>query len=298
MAIRPSAAGTNLALELDGEAAGALRSALPAGYRIARIARTGASAAGTRPLRDEAIVSLAAMAAEADLPDKGPLLDWLQALLSGQQAPRNGAVQVADHHFAERRRLEFRDAQLTEVSWQGLSAAEGKRPFFIGLAWQPGAVDDRAGSGQRLQPAVSRRKPPMCSNFRVSGLPFDGQFTTEVDLPSVALEYSAADPRRPDRAVARLRLGELRLQIAARSTGAVTDWVRKLVGDGRVDPAETLSLTVELLDTSLKKVLASFQMTGCELQACDEARLGGGAERSEGVTLRFAVQQLGLETGG
>jgi hypothetical protein len=272
-----------------------LRNALLAGYRTARPVAT---AAGARPLRDEALASLSPMEAEADLPDKGPLLDWLQALLNGKPALRSGAVQVADRNQAERRRLEFHDAPLTDVSWSALSAADGKRPFVIGLAWQPGSVDDRAGSGQRLQAAASRRKPPMCSNFRVSGLPFDGQFTTEVDLPTVGLVYRAPDPRRPDRAVASLALGELRLQIAARATDLVMAWVRKLVGDGRVDPGEALTLKVELLDATLKKVLASFQLTGCELQACDEARLGGATERSAGVSLHFSVQQLGLQVGG
>ena len=138
----------------------------------------------------------------------------------------------------------------------------------------------------------------MCSNFRVSGLPFDGQFTPEVGLPTVGLFYSAADPRRPDRTLASLALGELRLLIAARSTGLVMAWVRKLVVDGRVDPGEALSLKVELLDAALKKMLASFQLTGCELRACDEALLGGAAERSGGITLRFAVQRLGLQVGG
>ena len=138
----------------------------------------------------------------------------------------------------------------------------------------------------------------MRSNFRVSGLPFDGQFTTEVGLPTLGLVYSATDPRRPERTVASLAHSDLRLQIAVRSTGLVMAWVRKPVVDGRVGPGEALSLKVELLDAVPKKVLASFQLTGCEWRACDEALLRGAAERSGGITLRFAVQQLGLQVGG
>ena len=67
----------------------------------------------------------------------------------------------------------------------------------------------------------------MCSNFRVSGLPFDGQFTPEVGLPTVGLVHGAADLRRPERTVASLALDQLCLQIAAHSTGLVMAWVRK-----------------------------------------------------------------------
>ena len=137
----------------------------------------------------------------------------------------------------------------------------------------------------------------MCSNFRVSGLPFDGQFTPEVGLPTVGLVHGAADLRRPERAVASLALAELRLQIAARSTGLVMAWVRKWVVDNCVGTGKALSLNVELLDAAPKQVLARFQPTGCEWRACDEALLGGTAERSGGTTLRFALQQLGLQGG-
>ena len=90
----------------------------------------------------------------------------------------------------------------------------------------------------RPETAPSRRKPSTYGNFRVSGLPFDGQFATEVGLPTVGLVYSAADPRRPEATVASLARGELRLQIAARSTGLVMAWVRRSVVDGRVGPDE------------------------------------------------------------
>ena len=56
-------------------------------------------------------------------------------------------------------------------------------------------------------------------------------------------------------------------------------------------------MNVELLDAAPKQVLARFQPAGCERRTCDEALLGGAAERSGGTTLRFALQQLGLQVG-
>ena len=295
MATRPSLGDTTLALELDGKAAGPLRSVLPAGYRINHPA---ADAKGARALRDAAVVSLSAMAAEAALPEPGPLLDWLTALLDNKLLTHSGAVLVLDRNGIERRRLEFRDAGLTGVTWSTLSATDGKRPFGADLAWQPAAVDERVGSGKQAPPVAGKRKQLLCSNFRVLGLPFDGQWTTEVALPSVGLADGAFDPRRRSKATTSLALGELKLQVAARSTDTVMAWVRKLVDDGRVDPGEDLSLQVELLDATLKKVMARFQLTGCALRACDEARLIASAESPGGITLRFAVQQLGLQVNG
>ena len=58
------------------------------------------------------------------------------------------------------------------------SAADPRTPFSVGLEWQPGQIDDQAGSGAAVKSPITKRKPILCANFRTGGLPFDAGFVT------------------------------------------------------------------------------------------------------------------------
>ena len=78
MATVVSTAST-LFLELDGRDAGALRSAQPASVRVDMVVNdVGHGLVVRRGVQ----VTLGEMSAEAALPEPGPLLNWLQALVS------------------------------------------------------------------------------------------------------------------------------------------------------------------------------------------------------------------------
>jgi hypothetical protein len=51
---------------------------------------------------------------------------------------------------------------------------------------------------------------------------------------------------------------------------------------------------VELLDATLKKVMASIQLKACSLLSCEESPLGGPADSVAGVSLCFAVDSTQL----
>jgi hypothetical protein len=295
MALRPTAGAHQLTIELGGAPAGALRSVQPAPLRVERIT---ASPGLSRTLPTAAAVSLGAMAAEFDLNDKGPLLDWAAMLWSRKLAVVDGAVLVADLNLAERRRIGFSGGVLREVALPTLSAADGKTPFRIALTWQPAQVDDQAGSGRKIVPAVTRRKPLLTGNFRVQGLPFDASLVREVGLPTTRVALAQVDTRRPDLRVAGFDGGELRLVLAGRSASAALAWVRKLVDDGRIDAAEAIDIAVEMLDPSLKTVLATLTLGGCSLTGCEESRLDAQTEGLASVTLRFAVAETRLAMAG
>jgi hypothetical protein len=71
--------------------------------------------------------------------------------------------------------------------------------------------------------------------------------------------------------------------------------VHKLVADGSVDETDGLTLQVDLLDASLKTVLASVALHGCLLAGMDESPLGGAAvDRVASLRLRFHVAGMKL----
>ncbi len=284
---------SNLALELDGKSAGSLRSCQPASVRVE------VNHGGTAPdfaVRGGVRIALGEMAAEADLAEPGPLVDWLARLLSGDMALQSGAVVLADMNFKAQRRIGFTGACLTALNWPVLDAADGKRPFTVGLRWLAERVDDDAASGNVKDRLSGKRKTIQAGNFRIDGLPFGGEFVTRIALPAISMAWPEANTggsRWDGRPAAVLTLGELRLEVAARHGDAVRKWVRQLIADGTLDNNEALHLKVDMLDAALKKALATIDLQGCQLRGLDEGVLGR-ADAPAGLSLRFAVGALKL----
>jgi hypothetical protein len=284
---------SSLFLELDGREAGALHSAQPASVRVDMVAR---EVGRELVVRRGAQVTLGEMAAEATLPEPGPLLDWLQAALAGDLALHDGAVLVGDANRKLQRRIGFRGARLSGLALTPLDARDGKQPVQLALRWLVEQVDDQAGAGA-LKGTVSRRKAPLASNFRIGGLPFDAGAVLRVDLPELQVDWSTSrmgELREPVRE-GRRRFGAATLTVGARQATAARDWVRKQVADGSIDEADGLDLQVDLLDATLKKVLATIALRGCLLLGMDEEPLASGTSDAPGnLLLRFDVGGMQL----
>ena len=276
-----------LFLELDGKTAGPLRTAQPASVRVDEALQ---STGRETVVRRSARVTLGEMAAEFDLVEPGPLVDWLQAALAGDLTQRDGALVVADANFNARRRIGFRGARLSSLTWPLLDAAGGRRQVSLALRWLVDGVDDAPSSG-KVKGSTGRRKAIVASNFRVAGLPFGGDAVSAVQLPDLQVDWAQdrLSNGRQGRQMVQRQLGELAVTITSRSAEAARAWVHKLVADGSIDESDGLALQVDLLDAALKKTLASVQLTGCLLCGMDEEPLGGAADRIATLTLRFDV---------
>ena len=288
---RPAGA---LNLELNGQGAGTLRSLQPASLRVdMESTLLGAATVVRRGAR----VSLGEMLADADLPPPGPLLDWLQAALAGDLTPRDGAVLQGDANLKLRRRIGFKGARLTSLVWPALDATVGRQPVTLALRWLVDAVEDVPATGAFKLPTASKRKAMATSNFSVTGLPFGGGGVTRVDLPSpqVAWAGDRVGAQRGGQLVGRRQLAEAAITVSQRDADAARAWVHKLVADGSVDETDGLTLQVDLLDASLKTVLASVALHGCLLAGMDESPLGGAAvDRVASLRLRFHVAGMKL----
>lgn len=280
-----------LALELGGKPAGALRSAQPAPVRVDRGVITKGSAMS---VRDGGTVSLGEMGAEAVLGAPGPLMDWLAQVIAGGQTLMSGAVLMLDFDHNIRRRIDFIDATFTELQLPVLDATDGKRGFIVGLKWLPGQIKEAQASGKYSMPLAGKRKPMQAGNFRLQGLPFDAGAVLRIGLPTLTVRRATEDGRMRKRGQWSVDLGELRLVMRAGTADAARAWVQKASADGRIDATDLLSLTVEMLDASLKKVLATIKLDRCSLLAFEEDRIESSAEATAGVTMRLAVGKLEL----
>ena len=296
MATVVSSASGALFMELDGVAAGPLRSAQPASVRVDMATLP---AGREMVVRRSAQVALGEMAAEFDLLEPGPLVDWLGGALAGNLAPHDGALLVGDVNHNVRRRIGFRGAWLTGLAWPVLDATAGRRAVSLTLRWLAEGVDDAPASG-KLKATVSRRRPLMASNFRLTGLPFGDDAVTAVELPTLQMQwaqdrFNGGSGRHRGPQLVQRQLGELVVTITARRVEAARAWVHKLVADGSVDERDGLALQVDLLDAALKKTMASVQLTGCLLCGMDEEPLGAAAaDRIATLTLRFDVGSMKL----
>ena len=288
--------GLNLVLELGGQPAGALRNALPPSYTLTPAAVPGP---GAVLQRGSTGVALGALAADADLVENGPLLDWAMSLARGAPASTDGTLLVLDVNFKVQRRIGFVDGLITGLTLPALSASDGKRTFTAGLTWQPTQVSDKPGKDEVVKRQPVRRKALLCNNFQVQGLPFDGRFITDVGLPGWQAHLgSAQQGRLATRHVEGVTVGDLSLVVAGRSVDAALDWVRKVVADGQLDDAEYLDLKVELLDASMKTVLATLMLEGCGLLASEEVRISAAADRGRSLRLRWSVRRLSMVFSG
>ena len=150
------------------------------------------------------------------------------------------------------------------------------------------------GDGRHITVSKGRAKAMLASNFRVTGLPFDGAGISRVGLPLLRRSDSAADPRRPPLRAGTLDIGEMTLSVGGRSRDKALAWVQQVVADGRFDEAERLDVGVELLDASLKTALATVQLKACSLLACEEPLIEPAVDTVPSLALRFAVGSVAL----
>lgn len=298
MATKPSAASNALtALELNGKAVGLARSLQMPGYRVETVV---VPAGPGNAARLAANISISTMEASVDLGEPGPLLDWALSLPRGNAMATDGAALVLDANRKPQRRVEWSAGLITALKLPVLDASS-KQVFSLGLTWQPATVSyAKPGDAGSVVIPAPKRKPIVTANFRVNGLPFDARFISQVVLPTVTAKLvveQTSQQRLPSRHYASVDLGELRLVFNARSQGDVLAWVQKVVANGRIADGDYLGIVVELLDASLKTVLASISLAGCGLLRYEEDLISSSVEQVQQCTLSFAVGQLDLQLG-
>lgn len=283
------------ALELDGRYAGALRSLQPPGHRV----QPAASGAADRGASPGPAVGITPMAAEFDLVDDSPLLAWAQSLLSGKPRTAAGAALQLDAQRKVQRRIAWTDGVPTALRLPTLDATL-KQPVTLGLSWQPGSVAYPKAAGEVVTDASSKpaRKAPQLGQFRVLGLPFNGAHVQRVALPGISVRGATGgttDGAGLLPAAVAVDLGELRLDIASAGRDAALAWVVQCVTDAPQKASEALTLTVELLDPSLKTALARLVLSGCGLLACDEPPLRSDTATPSVMSLRLSVRQITIQ---
>lgn len=287
MAVTPSYSGNRAVLDLAGRISAV----------AARLQPPGWNAAASPGSERVAFTGFSPMSADF-MPQAGdPLTEWAVALWRRQAEPRTGTAMLLDHDLQTTRRIAWTDGLPLQLALSTLDAGS-KQTFLATLQWQPATVDYPKPSGERVPVGTTKAsRRLLCSNFRLTGLPFDARTVSRVTLPTATARVSSdstGPQRTPVRRVATVVLGELAIELGARDRDAALAWVRQTMADGQVGDTERLILAAELLDPSLKTVAARVRLGGCALVGAQESQFGSG-ETIEALTLRFIVGTVDVD---
>ena len=183
--------------------------------------------------------------------------NWISLALQGQQVRLSGAIVGADLNGDVRSRLEFRDAQITEVTFPALDATS-KDTSKMSMVLSPEQTSlNRKASGKLGAPSTKAQKRWLPANFRFSIDGIDTKKVSKVDALTVKLPRTTfgecricenlPPPTKIDFPDIVMTTGE--------PADALYDWLEAFVIQGNNDDASERSGSLEYLSSDLKTVL-------------------------------------------
>lgn len=283
-------------LELEGVAAGALRS-VEGGAIRAEVVEEAGSATYFRK-KHVGGVAFDPFEIQAGLDAAKPLREWIQASLRGEYMRKSGAIRAADFRRQERSVREFTDALVTAIGFPALDASS-KEPGSLTVAFAPDLTRRKPGSGQQLAfPASPKQQLWLPSSFRLElpGLPT--QRVTKIDAFSVELrtaDDAAGELRDHELEPGKLEFPNLTVTFAAADAPPWEAWHDDFVIAGNNDESKEKSGALVFLSPNRQSELARLDLRGVgivsvERLAAESARDAVERTRAELYCERFELR--------
>lgn len=234
-------------------------------------------------------------------------IDWVNGSINGTERPKNGALAILDHNYSERQRRSYSNLRLAELTLEKLDAKDAKKPLNIELDFVADSVTETKGTGQQNPTAVSNRgKSASASNFRITMPGLDTSRVSSVGPITVKLVGGGT----PSKGVDALMKGEQRNNARAEvmpftmrlSEGPTADawkaWYQSFVVQGKNTDAEEKTMTIELLDPSLKTVLFRARLEGVGIVALAPGTLEANKENSTELQADLYAESFKLDPPG
>lgn len=252
-------AGGHFALELDGQAVGSL-AAVQGGNVVAEVIEYTSGndlIAQKSPggLRYEEISMMTGLG-------MAPVLwDWVGHMLDGTPVAMDGAIVFADADFNVRRRMEFRDALLTEVKLPALDASN-KDAAYMTIKLRPEATVLTPPSGKLANASATKQKLWQVSNFRlkVGDLPCGRvQKIDSLTIKQKITEYREGTERFPRLLPGKLEVPNLGVTFSAMDAGPWQAHFDDFILNENNQEEDELGGTIEYLSPNLKTALATLE---------------------------------------
>jgi len=227
------------------------------------------------------------------------LAGWVDEIMVGKVRQLDMSVVRADVNGKPRERIELKGCLPVELRFPQCDAA-GKNPYLVEAIFRPESIAGGA-AGEPVKPGVSgRQKKMLASNFVVSvgELPTGrivrvGAFTVRRNPGSDV----AGELRRPSIMGGLGRCSPLSLVVGGADYPVWRDFALEQVARGPVD--KQMEARLELPDTSLKKVLASFDFRLAGLSGFRFEPIAQGIEAAlETATASFSIDAVAFKLVG
>ncbi len=291
-AVKPGFQVTKFALELEGKLIGFLRS-FSGGHASAEVVQEdGGSDCVVRKGLGLGSVHYADLVLSLASQPGPEVQDWILEMLSCGKGGRSGAILSLDLNFKELRRLEFKNAVLTEVTLPALDAA-AKEAFFFTLRCQPDATNKVKGSGEKVNIPPSKEKVPLSSNFRLTIKGLDATRVTRVESLKITRTLIPAESAGKAFSIpGKVDVGDLVVTLPESDADFLSKWHQSFVIEGTGDEMQG---TIELLAPNLKSTLFDMQLAGLGIYSLGGASPEAGQDSIGKVVARMYCEEVGFK---
>jgi hypothetical protein len=295
-AAKPYFRVNNFALEIEGVPSGLLRS-FSGGQASAEVVRD-------EPGRDCFVrKSLARGVNYTDLVFSvagipGPeVMSWVYEALSCGSGGRSGAIVSLDVNNKQIRRLEFKNAVITEVTLPPLDSNDAKTAFSLTLRCHPDATQIQPGSRETFPLPKANALKGSTSNFLVT---LDGGLEkTLIDrVGSLTLkrkEIRAELDNAPLGLLGPVDVADFEMEFLENNSEALYEWHQRFVVEGKNGPEWERNATIELLAPNLKSTLGAIQLSGLGIYSLEPPTGESAKEVRPNVIARLYCQEARLK---
>ncbi|HET9674690.1 MAG TPA: phage tail protein [Gaiellaceae bacterium] len=287
----PRSVGGRFALELDGAAAGFVKS-VEGGDISADVV---AEPVGQQPFAKKHIgnVKYEEFTLGMELGMSADVYEWIAGSWAGTSTRRNGAIVEADANLEVKMRREFRDALVTETTVPALDAS-AKSPAELTVRVAPDSITRTKGSG-KLARAAAKQKQWLVANFRLELGDLDAKTVSKIDAFTVK-QTVAADGlgarRDHRREPGTIEFPNLRVTLAESGAQTWNDWFDDFVVKGNNGDDREKNGSIVFLDPSLKQELGRVDLKNVGIFALRRPSPAG--DRVARVTAELYVESMEL----
>jgi hypothetical protein len=289
----PRSVGGRFALELDGAAAGFVRS-VEGGDISAEVV---AEPVGPQPFAKKHIgnVKYEEFTLGVELGMSADVFEWIAGSWAATSTRRNGAIVEADANLDVKVRREFRDALVTETTVPALDAS-AKSPAELTVKVAPESITRTKGSGKLARAAAAKKKQWLVANFRLELADLDAKTVSKIDAFTVKQTVAADDigARRDHlREPGKIEFPNLRVTLAESGAQTWNDWFDDFVVKGNNGDDREKNGSIVFLDPSLKQELGRVELKNVGIFAL--RRRSPAGDQVARVTAELYVESMELK---
>jgi hypothetical protein len=225
-----------------------------------------------------------------------PLFDWVAGALNMSPIKKNGAIITAGVDSKEQSRLQFNNAQITEVGFPALDASS-KDTGLLTIKFAPEFTTPLAGKGIALPAVATRAKPWLSSNFRLTIPGLDCSRVSKIDAFTIKQPVLAQGQAGQSKVLpaGKLEFPNLAISVAEANAGTFYAWFQDMVLKGNVGENFERPGTLELLDPTMKTVLLTIIFEHLGIFGFTPENAEAGAEKIKRVKVEMYCEQIALK---